>query len=229
MEMLLSPQAQGGKGNPRHPDVRRVLPFLFGMVCGLLFHSSAQAQTTPTLQASGTVHGTTLIWTPAVSQPAGVTVAGYNVYKGTAAGKEAPPAVNGTTLVTGTTFTDTSVVPGQTAFYVVETQSTTGNQSVPSNEVSATTPNNPNPPVLTIGNVAILRQGGQDRLQVDWTDANGAATAFVIFGGAGQVLKQGSQTAANGVYSYAILIPPQSGVVSICDSSACVSKTFVGI
>ena len=89
--------------------------------------------------------------------------------------------------------------------------------------------NQPPPPTLSIISVAVNNVNGQDRLQADWTDANGAATAFVIFGGQAQVLKQGSQMTANGVYSFAILIPVQNGIFSVCDAQGCTSKAFTGI
>jgi hypothetical protein len=129
--------------------------------------------------------------------------------------------------VTTATYTDSAVNAGTTYAYMV-TAFLNNLESVPSNCISATVPVAP-PTGLTISSVAILRQGTQDRLQADWTDTSGAATAFTIFGGNGQVLKQGSQTTTNGVYSFAILLPVQSGVFSVCDSKGCVSQAFTGI
>lgn len=188
----------------------------------LLFSIPAKAQVV------ASTHQNAISWT-AAAPVTGVTIAGYNIFKSTTSGKEAPPALNGTTPITGLSYVDSNVAVGQTNFYVVQTVSTTGNSSVPSNEVSATTPPNPNPPTITITSVSINNVSGQDRLQVNWTAPNNDATAFTIFGGQGQVLKQASQTTANGVYSYAILIPVQSGVISICDSKGCVSQSFTGI
>ena len=129
--------------------------------------------------------------------------------------------------VTTTTYADSAVNAGTTYAYMV-TAFLNNLESVPSNCISATVPVAP-PSGLTITSVAINNVNGQDRLQADWTDTNGAATAFTIFGGNGQVLKQASQTTGNGVYSFAILIPVQSGVFSVCDSKGCVTQAFTGI
>jgi hypothetical protein len=141
------------------------------------------------------------------------------------------PVTGGTKLtaspVTTAAYTDSTVNAGTTYAYYA-TAFLNGNESVPSNCVSATIPIAP-PTGLTISNVAILRQGTQDRLQVDWTDTNGASTSVNIFGGQGQPLKQVTQTTTNGVYSYAILIPVQNGSISICDAHGCVTQTFQGI
>ena len=95
---------------------------------------------------NGTAHQAVISWT-ASAPVSGVTVAGYNVYRATSAGGEAgTSAINGTTLVTSATFTDTSVTSGTKYFYVVAAQSTTGNQSAFSNESSGTVPSNPTNP-----------------------------------------------------------------------------------
>ena len=68
------------------------------------------------------------------------TVAGYNVYRGTnPPGNEGATPIN-TSLVTGTTFTDTTVTAGEKVDYVVTAVSSAGVESVHSNEVSATIP-----------------------------------------------------------------------------------------
>ena len=67
-------------------------------------------------------------------------VAGYNIYKGTnPPGNEGATPIN-TSLITLTTFTDTSVVAGQKVDYVVTAVSSSGVESVHSNEVSAVIP-----------------------------------------------------------------------------------------
>lgn len=184
--------------------------------------STLQAQTVP----AGTAHSVTLNWiAPSPVGGSGI-IAGYNVYKSVAGA--AFVKIN-TALISGLTATDASVSAGQSLSYCASTVDSKAQESACSVAVAATVPQNPNPPTLSITNVAIVNQNGQDRLQVDWKDANGASTAFTIFGAQGQVLKQGSQTAGNGVYSYAILIPVQSGVFTVCDAAACVSQSFVGI
>jgi fibronectin type 3 domain-containing protein len=63
--------------------------------------------------------------------------ASYDVYRGSASGKEgASPVATG---ITGTTWTDKNVVPGQTYFYTVTAVNGSA-QSSPSNEASATVP-----------------------------------------------------------------------------------------
>jgi hypothetical protein len=73
-------------------------------------------------------HTVALSWTASVD-----TVDGYNIYRGTAAGAETTK-IN-TSLVTGTTFTDSTVSTGS-FFYVA--RSVKGSvESVNSNEVTA--------------------------------------------------------------------------------------------
>lgn len=98
-----------------------------------------QTGTVPVGLPNGTPHSTALSWNASTS-----TVAGYNVFRSTITGGEAgTPALNGATVISGTSFTDTSVVPGTTYFYVVSAQAATGNQSGFSNEATDTIPNNP--------------------------------------------------------------------------------------
>jgi hypothetical protein len=72
---------------------------------------------------NGTCHPTVLIWGASTSQ----NVAGYNVYRGTVSG--GPYTKLNTTLVIGTTFTDSSSQPGQTYYYVATAVDTSGNES----------------------------------------------------------------------------------------------------
>jgi hypothetical protein len=209
--------------------LKQVQKMIASLTLILLCSLTAKAQGVPVAQANGTTHQTVLSCTPG-APISGVTVVGFNFYKSTTSGGETgTPAINGVTPVPTCGYTDTNVTAGQTVFYKADAQSSTGNHSALSNEVSATTPNNPPPPTLSITSIALVNVNGQDRLQADWTDTNGASTAFTIFGAQGQVLKQGSQTTSNGVYSYAILIPVQSGVFSICDVQGCVTKAFQGL
>lgn len=93
--------------------------------------------------SGGTTHQAVLSWTPAAAQPSGVTIAGTNIYRGTAVGTYAK--LN-SSPVTGTAFTDASVTSGITEHYIVTSVSTTGNESAWSNDAAAPIPNNPNPP-----------------------------------------------------------------------------------
>jgi hypothetical protein len=80
-----------------------------------------------------------LTWTA----PAGTTVTGYNVYRGTTSGGESLTPVNSTPLAaSATSFHDTTVSGGNTYFYVVKAISGSG-VSAASTEASATTPTVP--------------------------------------------------------------------------------------
>lgn len=77
-------------------------------------------------------HTATINWTASPD-----AVQGYNVYRATTSGQEAPPALNGTTLITGTSYIDTTVQVGQVYFYVV-TAVANGFESIHSNEATST-------------------------------------------------------------------------------------------
>ena len=74
-----------------------------------------------------------LAWDPSTS-----TVAGYNVYRSDASG--GPYTRLNSALVGGTAFTDSTVQPGDTCYYVVKAVDSGGMESVPSNEATATIP-----------------------------------------------------------------------------------------
>jgi hypothetical protein len=83
------------------------------------------------LQVTGTTETSVgLGWTAS----SGPDVAGYRVYR-----DGAPTPLNGS-LITGTSYTDTTVAPGTTHSYRVTAVNTSGVQSAPSAAVSATTP-----------------------------------------------------------------------------------------
>ena len=77
-------------------------------------------------------HQAVLSWT------ASVDGGQYNVYRGTAPGAEGATPLN-STPITGTSYTDPTVVAGTTYYYVVETI-LNGVSSGKSNEVSGTIP-----------------------------------------------------------------------------------------
>lgn len=79
-------------------------------------------------------HSVALSWTASTSSG----VVGYRVYRATQSG--GPYTLITNTAVVGTTFTDTTVAAGQTYFYVVTAVDGGGNESINSNEVSATVP-----------------------------------------------------------------------------------------
>lgn len=79
-------------------------------------------------------HAVDLTWVASPSP--GVT--GYNVYRSLTTG--GPYSLLNSSLVTGTTYTDTAVQSGQTYYYVVKAKSAT-EESGPSNEATAVIPN----------------------------------------------------------------------------------------
>jgi hypothetical protein len=77
-------------------------------------------------------HTVSLSWTASVD-----AVSGYNVYMAVnAPGTEKAPALNGSTLITGTTFV--APVPGPGIYEFVVTSVENGAESIHSNEASAT-------------------------------------------------------------------------------------------
>jgi hypothetical protein len=80
------------------------------------------------------LHSVTLTWTATTS-----IVAGYNIYRGTTEGGPYTLILN-SALVPATTFRDTDVVAGHTYYYVVSAVGPGGDESVYSNQASATIP-----------------------------------------------------------------------------------------
>jgi hypothetical protein len=79
-------------------------------------------------------HSVTLTWTET-----GSGIAGYNVYRGTTSG--GPYAGINTSLVSSTSYIDSSVTSGGKYYYVTTAVDGSGNESAFSNEASATIPN----------------------------------------------------------------------------------------
>lgn len=82
----------------------------------------------------GNAHTVSLTWTASTSS----NVAGYNVYRGTVTG--GPYGKQNTSLVAGTTYTDSTVQSGQTYYYVATAVDTSGNESAYSNQAQAVVP-----------------------------------------------------------------------------------------
>ena len=78
-------------------------------------------------------HRVDLSWSPSASE-----VAGYNVYRGTQSG--GPYSLTNSALEPGTTFSDTSVQPDSTFYYVVTCVDASGSESAFSNEAQAVIP-----------------------------------------------------------------------------------------
>ena len=94
-------------------------------------------------------------------------LAGYNLYRGTAAGGEATFPVN-SDPITGTTFTDPGRTNGTAYFYVLKAIDTSGNVSDASGEVSATpkAAADTTPPAAPRGLAAAAGDGSVD---LSWT------------------------------------------------------------
>lgn len=68
------------------------------------------------------------------------TVAGYNVFRGISPAAPSGSPINGTTLITALTYTDTNVSEGVDYTYTVEAVNAAGATSVPSNQVAVVIP-----------------------------------------------------------------------------------------
>jgi hypothetical protein len=79
-------------------------------------------------------HSVSLTWSASTS----ASIAGYNVYRSTTSG--GPYTQLNTSLVTTTSYTDASVVAGQTYYYVTTAVNTSSEQSAYSNQAQATVP-----------------------------------------------------------------------------------------
>jgi hypothetical protein len=89
---------------------------------------------TVSLSGIGVVpHSVALTWNASIS-----TVAGYNVYRSTVSG--GPYAKINSSLVAALNYTDSTVQSGSTYYYVTTAVDSGGNESVFSNQVSATIP-----------------------------------------------------------------------------------------
>jgi|HubBroStandDraft_3_1064219.scaffolds.fasta_scaffold55555_2 hypothetical protein len=84
--------------------------------------------------AGAVPHYVSLSWTASSSSD----VAGYNVLRGSTSG--GPYTLVNSSLVAGTTFTDSQVAAGQTYYYVTAAVDVNNNQSAYSNQVAATIP-----------------------------------------------------------------------------------------
>jgi len=79
-------------------------------------------------------HGVTLNWVASTSQ----NIAGYNIYRGTVSG--GPYTKVNPSLISGTSFSDSSVAAGLTYYYVATAVDISGNESGYSNQTVATIP-----------------------------------------------------------------------------------------
>ena len=106
------------------------------------------------------------------------TVSGYNVYRGTKFGNESKAPLNAT-LISGSTFTDNSVFPGQVYIYEV-TSVLNGIESTDSLEITApSVPQTPSPALVDLGSALTFAALGGTAV------VNTAASATVISGDVG--------------------------------------------
>lgn len=118
----------------------------------LALASFAGAQTNPCTGTPQPAHCNIVTVVPAPSQPAGVVVAKWNLYKAATAGgytKGSPFATN--TNPATLTFQDSTVISGQVNHYALTAVSSQGQESALSNDLVATTPTDtPNAPTVTV-------------------------------------------------------------------------------
>ena len=123
----------------------------------------------PTLTALGRSGGIDLRWSGATDD---VAVATYDVYRDGAAS----PAASG---LTGTTWSDTQVVPGQSYSYAVVARDAAGNSSTPSNTVTAASS-----AASTLGpptNLTAVQLNAPGQVALSWSaPTSGAASSYDV-------------------------------------------------
>jgi fibronectin type 3 domain-containing protein len=113
---------------------RSALPLVIGVIAGVLSISGCSgAQNQSGVNVQVTPHVAILSWSPSTS-----AVVGYRVYRSRQSGMAYTLITP--TLVSGTSFTDSTVVKGQTYFWVVTSVDAQFVESGFSNEVFATIP-----------------------------------------------------------------------------------------
>jgi Abnormal spindle-like microcephaly-assoc'd, ASPM-SPD-2-Hydin len=119
------------------PFTLTFVPQTSGLATGTLsFADNASNVPTETLSGTGvapTQHSVSLSWTDS-----GSGIVGYNVYRGSISG--GPYAKINSALDSTTTYTDTSVLAGQTYYYVTTSVNGSGMQSGYSNQAQAVVP-----------------------------------------------------------------------------------------
>jgi hypothetical protein len=114
-------------------------PSVAAAASGSITLSSNALDASLTIPLSGTgvtpvSHSVSLNWTASTSP----NIVGYNVYRGTVSG--GPYTKLDSSLITGTTYTDTAVAAGQTYYYVATAVNSSNQESAYSNQASATVP-----------------------------------------------------------------------------------------
>ena len=139
---------------------------------------SATVPGAPTLNSATAGNAqVTLGWT--AGSNGGATITGYNVYRNGS-------KVNGSTLVTGTTYTNTGLTNGTSYNFTVKAVNSVG-EGAASNQLSATPTAGggataPGAPTVTVGSIGFFQHG----LKVSWSGAasNGSSiTNYKIYRG----------------------------------------------
>jgi hypothetical protein len=113
-------------------------PAAVGSASGSVSFVSTASNSPTSLSLSGTgTTGVHMSW-DASTQPVGVTVVGYNVFRGTATG--GPYTLLNTSLVLQTSYIDTTTTSGTTYFYVVTAVDPDGIQSIFSSQLTVKAP-----------------------------------------------------------------------------------------
>jgi hypothetical protein len=86
------------------------------------------------VDSGGAPHSVALSWTASTSP----NVTGYNVYRSTVSG--GPYTLVNSALIVGTSYTDTTVLAGQTYYYVATAMDSSNNESAYSNQAQAVVP-----------------------------------------------------------------------------------------
>jgi len=107
------------------------------LACSLVFLSgcagvSASSKSSPS-QTGSAPYSVDLSWNPSTS-----VVIGYNLYRGTVSG--GPYARLNSSILLGTTYTDSTIQSGTTYYYVSTSINSDSEESSYSNEASATIP-----------------------------------------------------------------------------------------
>lgn len=120
-----------------------------------------------------------LAWDPQLDS----NVAGYNIYRSSELGSFTSAPLNGQSLITSTSFTDSTVQAG-TYYYVVRAVDVFGRESDASNQVEATINSASNDAIMfTIQNSSVEKPGGnnleiEDSTGAPWAEAGASEMRF---------------------------------------------------
>jgi len=118
-------------GSHRHTGILRTLVKAKHFLSEASISRSEQQSSASAPAPAGPQHSVNLSWKPSTS-----AVVGYNVYR---RGPWGVIKVN-SRPVTGTSYVDHSVLPGETYFYVIKAVNAKGTESTASNEIRADLP-----------------------------------------------------------------------------------------